>query len=73
MIILPTCGRPVDRVGVVSLGPGLQQQRADVRFAREASKVETGVVVLVVASIGVCSLLQEILRHLMLPFPGGVH
>ena len=46
-------GRPVDGVGVVSLGPGPQQQRADVRLGRQTREVETRVVVLVVPSVGV--------------------
>ena len=46
-------GRPVDGVGVVSLGPGPQQQRADVRLGGQTREVETRVVVLVVPAVGV--------------------
>ena len=68
-----TCGRPLDGVGVVSLGPSLQQQGADVGLAGQASEVEAGIVVLVVTSVWICSLLQQILGYVLLTFPRGVH
>ena len=46
-------GRPVDGVGVVSLGPGPQQQRADVRLGGQTREVETRVVMLVVPAVWV--------------------
>ena len=53
-------GRPVDGVGVVGLGPGLQQQRADLGLGGEAGEVETRVVMLVVTSIRVSTFISYI-------------
>ena len=69
----PTCRGSLDGVGVVSLGSGLQQERTNVRLPGQPSKVETGVVVLVVPAVGVGALLQQILGHVLLAFPRGVH
>ena len=52
-------GRPVDRVGVMSLGAGLHQQRADLGLGGEAGEVETRVVVFVITSIGVSTFKAE--------------
>ena len=57
-------GRPVDGVGVVSLGPGPQQQRADVRLGRQTREVETRVVMLVVPAVGVSTWTNIVLRSI---------
>ena len=54
--------RPVHGVRVVGLGPRLQQQRADRGFGGEASKVETRVVVFVIASIGISTFSEDFNR-----------
>ena len=46
-------GRPVDGVGVMSLGAGLHQQRTDLGLGGEASEVEASVIVFVITSIRV--------------------
>ena len=46
-------GSPVDRVGVMGLGAGLHQQRADLGLGSEAGEVETRVIVFVITPIRV--------------------
>ena len=54
--------RPVHGVRVVGLGPRLQQQRADGGFGGQSGKVETRVIVFVIASIGISTFSEDFNR-----------
>ena len=56
-------GSPVDRVGVMGLGAGLHQQRADLGLGSEAGEVETRVVVFVIPPIRVSTCNTRIISH----------
>ena len=56
-------GSPVDRVGVMGLGAGLHQQRADLGLGSEAGEVETRVIVLVITPIRVSTFNTCIISH----------
>ena len=60
-------GRPVDGVGVMGLGPGLHQQRADLGLRGEAREVEASVIVFVISSVRVSTFKADKLEsHVML-------